>query len=118
MHWLKATSVRGAAESKVSELSKRINDRRSVASGRYEHEMIVKAVREPITAGLALQKEWFCDSVGITWEEGEEETWYISRAPLANNIASDHMVHWTRWLGRLSTQIREYLALGFPTSWR
>ncbi len=109
MPWLTSTSVRDETDSKVREIKEKIERRRRVTTPTYEHEQIAKIVGESLGAGIAILREWFCDSVGMSWGGGDHNTFYISRAPVASTFAEYNVVHWTHWLGRLSTQIREYI---------
>ena len=123
MPWLTNETVVTEVEKKVAELHRRIDGRRNSAdSSLSQHpaakisdpsspsqQLLAKIVGESLTAGQAIQKEWFCDSLGVMWEAGDPETWYVCRAPVAAVFTSHEVVHWTHWIGRVSTLIRDYI---------
>jgi hypothetical protein len=111
MSWLTSANVETEAQLKVNEVKAKTNNRRSSVSQSYEHELIAKIVGSSLAAGQAIQQEWFCDSVGIVWddEDSARETWYVCRAPVAATFTNEQIVHWTHWIGRVSTLVREYL---------
>jgi DNA helicase IV len=117
MAWLTRSNVRDEVEAKVRDIGAKIDERRSHTSGEYEHEEIARVVGQSLAAGTALKKEWFYSSVGIEWDQEDRETWYVSRAPIAATFVGEYVVHWTHWIGRLCTQIREHLEEhgSFPT---
>ena len=108
MTWLTQANAREDVQSKVSEITTKIDDRRAISSETHEHLAIAQIVGETLAGGIALKKEWFYSSVGIDWGDEDRETWYVSRAPVAATFVGDYVVHWTHWIGRVCTQIREF----------
>lgn len=115
MSWLKHAEVRQDSEAKVEKLTERINSRRETASGDYEHAQVYSVVKKSLADGLALKREWFFSSIGIEWIDGERETVYLSRAPISATFTDENLVHWTHWVGRAYTRLKEALQDGqFP----
>lgn len=108
MPWLTHADVRDDMEARVSDLTAKIDGRRAVASPQYDHAEIAAIVGNTLAAGNSLKKKWFYSSLGIDWGEGDRETWYVAKAPVAAIFANECVVHWTHWIGRLYTQIREH----------
>jgi hypothetical protein len=118
MPWISPESAVDDVEEKISEIREKIDQRRKNSSLTYEYKEIAQAVGDSLAAGTALRREWFYSSVGIDWDGEEAESFYVVKAPIAGSFATDYVVPWTHWIGRVCTQIRHYIEEngGFPSS--
>lgn len=120
MSWINRSSVKGDASSMVTKMKGVITKQGMRSTGERTlavsitdtvdpNQKLDNFIRQNIAAGVALQREWFCDSVGMVYPDGEQVTIYISRAPIESTFAEHGVRHWTHWLGRLPILIRDYL---------
>jgi hypothetical protein len=80
MSWLKHPDVRKDVETVVKGLSEQITGRRATASESYQTLLEATVVAKSLSDGSSLKREWFFSSLGLEWDDGDRETWYLTRS--------------------------------------
>jgi hypothetical protein len=73
--WPTKKNVRREVDEKLSAISTKIDARRSLTPGGYEHQEIARIVGQSLEAATASQRERFSSSVGIDRGDEDRETW-------------------------------------------
>ena len=114
--WLTKESTETKANSLISKIRRLVEKRRgSLGNLSTTNEQVAVAVGHGNAAASAVLRNWFFGSIGVVFDDGEKETWYVAESSVGSQFADLNVIRWTHWIGGVFTRTRNAVLDGeFP----